>query len=202
MKFPTTRPGSLALLLSADEPPRVAIARRRFLRTLGACAAAAILLPKEVFASAADTVKAFLGSFNHAGGDKERAARDKAIEDVVDDMSIFARGIARDKLKEANPIASTLKFAESGGSLTVTLGKRTYTAPLDGRSVKVKAINGDDMDMKYKVGENRIEQIFSGDEKGRINTFKLDGDTVTMHVRIHAEALPKDLVYKLTYARG
>ena len=164
---------------------------------LGACLAAA---SRQAAAEEAP-IDAFLGSFRHAGGQKEREARDKAIEDVVADMSFIARGIARDKLKQSNPIAKKLAFVSDRKDLTVTMDTRSYTGPLDGSPVKVKTILGDEMDMRLKCRSGALDQSFSAEDKSRLNAFRFDGDKLVLSVRVHASALPKDLVYKLTYER-
>jgi len=174
--------------------------RRRILYA-GASAMIASFSPSA--SAAEDEAKAYMGAFRHAGGDKERAARDSAIEDVVSGMSFLVRKIARDRLTSANPIASDLKFSKSATSLTVVMDKRSFTGPLDGSKTKVKSISGDDMDMSYDITSKSLTQKFEADKKGRVNIFTLDGDKrLGMKVRVYAEQLPKDLVYRLTYERA
>lgn len=173
--------------------------RRKLIELAGAAATLA-LLPREAFAEESP-VSAFLGTFKHTGGEKEREARDKAIEDVVADMSFISRGIARDKLKQSNPIVQSLGFAADAKNLTVAMDARSYKGPLDGSRVKVKTILGDEMDMHFKIKRAALDQVFSGDEKGRVNAFRFDTKKLVFHVRVHASALPKDLVYKLTYEK-
>lgn len=177
------------------------ISRREILLATGVASIAAVF-PRELMAAPSDAVSAFLGSFSHAGGDKERELRDKAIEDVVGEMNFLIRGTARSRLKSSNAIAAAVKIASDASSLTISLDGRVYTAPLDGRSVKVTGITGDELDLSYRVTNGRIEQSFKGDERGRVNTYSLDGDRVVMQVRIYASQLPKDLKYKLTYKRA
>jgi len=149
-----------------------------------------------------DPLDPFVGRFRHSGGDKEREARDKAIDDVVAGMSIVVRGIARDRLKEANPICAKLAFAATAKDLTVAMDARAYTGPRNGGKVKVKGVTGDELEMHYAITTGRVEQVFAAEEKGRTNRFSLTEDTVSMRVRVHATQLPKDLVYTLTYTRA
>jgi hypothetical protein len=174
--------------------------RRRLLAALG-LGGLAWTAPRALFADE-PAVKAFLGRYRHAGGDKELKARDQAIDDVVESMNFLARGIARDKLKETNPIAASLGIAADAKDLTITLDTRTYTGPLNGGTVKVKSITGDLMDMHYAVSKAEITQVFSGDDRGRVNRYRLDSGKLTMHVRVHSSRLPKALVYSLTYVRA
>lgn len=173
---------------------------RRSLLCLAGAGAAFVALPGAALADD-DALKSLLGTYRHAGGDAEREARDRAIEGVVSEMSIFSRGIARDKLKEGNPIAAKLALSATDASLTVALDKRSFTAPRDGKSVKVTTVTGDEMNMRFKLGKDLIEQVFFLDDRGKVNRFRPDGAKLVLNVRVHAKRLPKDLVYKLTYER-
>ncbi len=151
--------------------------------------------------SGADVAHRYLGEYRFAGGAKERAQLAKAIDDLASRMNVFARGIARDKLTETNPIASALSFAANAKVLTVRFDGRAFTGPLDGRPAKVTAISGDTMEMRYRFADAQIRQWIAGDEKGQVNTFRLDGRRVTQSVRVYASQLPGDLLYTLTYER-
>lgn len=142
----------------------------------------------------------YLGDYRHIGGQAELDARDAAIDGVVADMSFLSRGIARDKLKDTNPIASNIRLSASDAGLTIAMDERAYTSSRDGGPTRVKGITGDALDMNVTVGDE-IEQRFSGDEKGRVNHFRVDGDKLIVRVRVFAEALPKDVVYELTYQK-
>jgi len=173
---------------------------RRGLLTAAGIGVIASVLPLEAMAD--DELAPFLGTFKFSGGEKEQKALDKAIDGVVSQMNLLVRGMARDKLKQANPIATNISFASDANILTVTFDSRTYTAPLDGTPVKIKSILGDDMMLSYKVmcpGE--IQQLFSGDDKGRANHARVDGTTCTVDVRVYSSKLPHDLVYSLTYSK-
>jgi hypothetical protein len=143
----------------------------------------------------------FVGDHRFQGGDKERKARDAAIDSVVDDMNIIARGIARDRLKESNKIAERITIAREGERISFTHDGRRYTAVLGGPPVRVKSSTGDDVSLRYALRGESIEQIFVGEQGGRINTFKLTDDKMVVEVRIHSEKLPKDVVYTLSYSR-
>jgi hypothetical protein len=143
----------------------------------------------------------FVGDHRFQGGDKERKARDAAIDSVVDDMSIFARGIARDRLRESNKIAERIAIARNGDRVSFTHDGRRYTALLGGPPVRVKSSTGDEVSLRYALRGGTIEQIFVGEQGSRTNTFKLTDQKMTVHVRIHSEKLPKDVVYTLSYSR-
>jgi hypothetical protein len=143
----------------------------------------------------------FVGTYKFAGGDPERVAVDRAIDGVVSEMSGLVRGIARGRLADANRVAEELILLGGGNTFAVLVDKRAYTGRLDGTAVKVKTVTGDMMDMRFEVGP-QLAQIFTDEEKGRTNRFELRGEQLIMHVRVHASALPRDLLYDLTYTRA
>lgn len=182
---------------SGDLP---SLSRRQVLVATGAASLCTLLPWHRAAAEGAE--KPFVGSYKYSGGDKEKEARDAAIDDVVSSMNIVSRTIARERLKSANAIAQAVVIASDGTNLTISLDTRVYKAPLAGTSVKVTGITGDQLDLTYSVSTGKIEQRFSAEGKGRVNGFTRSGEQLTMSVRVHATQLPKDLKYKLTYKKS
>lgn len=174
--------------------------RRAFLVGAGA-AAGSLVLPRAALAG--DPVeKIFLGKYTHAGGEREREGRDKAIEAVVRELNVLIRGIARDKLRDANPIPAAVSIASDGKALTVTHDKLAFTAPINGAAAKVKGVTGDTLDLVHVVTATQLEQRFGTKKQGRINTYTKSGEQLVLDVRIYADRLPKDVVYRLTYKKA
>lgn len=150
---------------------------------------------------AADSpAKKFEGTYRLAG-ESEKAARDRAIDALVAEMSVFSRGIARSRLIDGNPVAEEISIgAVAGNKLRVAQDDRDYAAPLDGQKAKVKGISGDEMDMHFAIGDE-LTQTFATDGRGKVYTYRIDGDTLKMTVRLHSDQLPKELIYELTYNR-
>jgi hypothetical protein len=115
-------------------------------------------------------------------------------------MNMLIRGIAKDRLLEANPIPGELLFTGGGSTFAIVMDGRAYAAPLDGTKVKVNTVTGDIMDMHYMFGD-KLDQFFRDSAKGRVNHFELIGSKLVMHVRVFADVLPKELVYDLTFER-
>lgn len=145
-------------------------------------------------AAAGRKIADYVGAFHHTGGDADRRARDDAIEDVVKEMSFIVRGIARDRLKEANPIAQQVGVALDGEELTVSFDSRRYTAPLSGEPVEVVGITGDTLQLRHRFRKGRVLQLFDGGDKSRRNVLSLDDEgRLTVRVTVSSEKLPKDL---------
>lgn len=142
------------------------------------------------------------GSFRYAGGGRERAARDEAIDQVVEEMNFIVRGIARKRLREANQIRERVAISRQGDKLTIRLDGQPYTATINGPPVDVVGHDGMELKLRYRLAKGRIEQTLQGKEGGRTAHFQVDGKgRLTMSVRIFSEKLPKDVRYRLTYAR-
>jgi hypothetical protein len=180
----------------------MSLLNRRAWMSAAGCGAAALIVPAWASAQHASMIHPFLGAFRFVGGDEERNVWSASIDDVVAGMSVLTRGIARDRLKETNPIATTLAFLGNDKVLTSSFDARVYTGLFDGTEVMVTTTAGDKMKLELKLKQDELQQIFTGDEKGRTNTFRLSGDKMTKHVRVHASKLPKPLVYTLSYERA
>ena len=151
---------------------------------------------------ATGAVDRLAGSFRFAGGGRERAARDAAIEQVVEEMNFLVRGIARKRLREANRIRERVAISRSSDKLTIRLDGQPYTATINGPPVDMVAHDGMEVKLSYRIANGRIEQTLQGAEGGRTNHFEVDGKgRLTVQVRVFSEKLPKDVRYRLTYAR-
>ncbi len=172
-------------------------------RTLFAGAAAfsvAGLLPRIARADAG-TAPALAGSYRFAGGDGERRALERAIDKAVDGVSVFVREVARDRLENANPVPSQLTVGVDDSTLTLAYGEESFTAPLDGRTVRIKAHGGEELQLRLEPSKTFVDQVFSSEDGSRTNRLRPSGDKLLVEVVVRAPKLEKALVYRLTYAR-
>lgn len=176
--------------------------RQRLLIALGVLLASMVARP----ASASDKGSAQLlgqitGRYRFVGGKTQRRGVKRAIERVVSQMNFLIRGFARSRLEETNRVASKISIDRQGERITISFDERTYTAPLDGRTVWVKGVTGDKVKLKLRAGRKRLLQVFIGDRGQRANAF-LPGNrrTLVLKVTISSDRLPGDIRYRLTYA--
>jgi hypothetical protein len=146
-------------------------------------------------------ITAFIGRYEWVGGKPEQQVVWRKIEGIASSFNLFAQGIVRSKLAESNQIAKQIRIEADSETLVVYHDEKTASAPLDGGAAKFKAINGEQMDLSFKVEPQTITQTFAGKGKGQVNSYTLDGDTLTVHVSIKASQLPRELAYDLTYKR-
>jgi hypothetical protein len=143
----------------------------------------------------------FIGTYEWAGGKPEQQVVWRKIEGIASSFNLFAQGIVRSKLAESNQIARQIRIEADSETLVIYHDDKNASAPLDGSPAKFKAINGEMMDLTFKVEPQTITQTFAGKGKGQVNSYTLDGDTLTVHVSIKASQLPRELAYDLTYKR-
>ena len=142
-----------------------------------------------------------IGTYEWVGGKPEQQAVWRKIEGIASSFNLFAQGIVRSKLAESNQIAKQIRIEADSETLVLHHDAKSASAPLDGSPTKFKAINGEQMDLSFAVEPQKIQQTFAGKGKGQVNTYTLDGDTLTVHVSIKANQLPRELAYDLTYKR-
>lgn len=149
----------------------------------------------------------FVGTYEFVGGDVEKEARSKAIEDGVKPLSPpLVRGVARSRLYAANEVPKQMVFLGYGKWFETRVDGYRYASYLDGSPYKVETSTGDVMDLRIKFGAAAdsaptLEQAFTDEAKGRVNTFEIAGNRLIMHVRVSATLLPKDITYDLTFER-
>lgn len=154
-------------------------------------------------AAPARPIDALAGTYRWVGGTPEKRVLWRKIENIAATFNFIAKPIVEQKLAEGNVIPNEIRIAADADTVHVTTDGKTVSAPLDGSSaVKVKAINGEMMDVTFSVGDRTLTQTAKGIAKGRVNTYTLKDDgRLTLHVRVYASQLPSELVYDLTYER-
>lgn len=176
------------------------LSRRALLAGSTALGFSTILLPRTARASVA--VEEILGGYKHAGGDKERRALQAAIDDVVAGLGVVSREVARARLERANPIPSSLVLAADKQSLMLAYDAELYSAPLSGKTVKVRSSAGEEMELHVDMTKTSVDQVFSAEDASRTNRLHMVDGKLAIDVVVSAPQLPKALSYRLTYTRS
>jgi hypothetical protein len=166
-----------------------------------AAPAAPTLKPPSAEAAAESPATRFVGTYKWVGGVTEQRALWGKIEGIANTFNFIAKPIVRDKLAAGNQISKEIRIESDGKTILIKHEKQDQQAPMDGTPVKIRATNGEMMDMSFELKENEIVQTFKGNAKGRVNRYVIEDGKLVMHVRIHAAQLPKELVYELTYEK-
>ena len=146
------------------------------------------------------------GSYVYAGGEKEIAARNAAIDKATESMFFAIKGVARSKLREKTPVSPSVGITFGSGKITVSAaGAPPAGSPDNGSSVAYKNPDGQTSKLSQKLtADGKLVQIFASENGSRTNTFSLssDGKTLTMRVSIESGKLPQAVQYALTYRRS
>ena len=108
----------------------------RFARaSIGAATAALVLvsfLPGDGQAQAQDPkLERLVGVYRFVGGHKEVREVERAIDEAVDEMNVFIRGIARRRLKEPNLPTDEVRISAQSDLITVARsGQPSISAPV------------------------------------------------------------------------
>lgn len=142
--------------------------------------------------------------WNHryAGGEQGRAAIEQAIDDATEDMSSLIRGVARRRLREANPIIDELGFSLGGDPLRASyIGGRIIESPASGTPVDWVDQFGESIEVSQRWSDRELVQHMVGEGGSRTNVYRFseDGKSMTMSVTIEAPRLPKPIRYRLEY---
>lgn len=143
-------------------------------------------------------------AFAYAGGPRERAGLDTAIDRAIADLFFVIRPIARGRLHDLNPVYSTISVHFANGQIEVLMaGRPIFRSPESGTRVQWTAPDNDHYQLSQRFENGRIVQEIAGPTGVRRNELIItpDGHVLSLRVRITSSQLPAPLAYSLTYRR-
>jgi len=148
----------------------------------------------------------FAGTYRYVGGEAEIKELDEAIEEVVEKMNFFIRGIARRRLRAPNlPSSGVGVFIERGQIRITRPGRPEVSAPANGTTVTWRhPTDGDVFRVSHGLDDRgAMYQRFEDDRSLSLNHFTLsdDGRRLTIRTEVTADRLPAPLRFKTTYER-
>jgi hypothetical protein len=146
----------------------------------------------------------FVGTYEYVGGNAEIDEMDRAIDEAVEQLNVFIRGIARRRLQEANRPTETLTIAASDREITITRsGKPEITAPADGTAVAWKnPENGNQLEVSHGVTRKGVlSQRIEGDRGTSENRFVLDdaAGRLSVETTILVDRVDDPIRFETTY---
>ncbi len=148
----------------------------------------------------------YAGNYAYVGGDAEIGALDRAIDEVVDQMSFLIRGIARRRLRAPNLPSKTVGIVLEKEQIRIDRpGQPEVSAPADGTPISWRhPSDGDLFQVSHGLdAEGVLYQRFEGERSISRNRFVLSQDEkrLTIHTFITADRLPAPLRFKMSYER-
>jgi hypothetical protein len=154
-------------------------------------------------ASTTATPTRMSGSFVLAEARSTAEARvNDAIEEAVNHMSFFIRGIGRGRLRETNDVPERVDIQVTGDHVVVRYDGDAYEGDL-GVERQIVA-RGKQTQMTIRRNESRLSLLFRSDdgEKLQLHTFSDDGREMSFDVRVTSDQLPSPLTYRIAYRRS
>lgn len=144
----------------------------------------------------------FTGVWQHAKRADEEQQRQSAIKKATEDMSIFIRGTARDRLREKTAPPSELTLKVTGEDFTIVNQDRTVSLRLNGKPV-TREKDGKRVTLSARSVRNQIVLVSKGEKAERTNTYTLSKDKMqlTMSVKMTGERLSAPVAYKASFKR-
>ncbi len=132
----------------------------------------------------------------------------KAIEIAVRGMGWPREGIARSRLEKTNlpPYQRVvIQLEPSVTSVSITTDKRApIQTSADGTPIDWMREDKEKFKVSTVLKIGPLEQTFKSKDGQRVNTYSIsaDGKTLTIHVSVTSDRLPRPLTYKLVYKRA
>jgi len=128
---------------------------------------------------------------------------DKRVEKFMDELPFYKRPFARPRLKTATEPCWTLTFKRPDtDTISITChNDKPVVTPDDGTKKRWTSNDGDSYDVTQTVHDDKIVQVFESDSGTRTNTYRVDGDNMTLDIRLASPQLPIDLTYTRYFER-
>ncbi|MGF1464503.1 MAG: hypothetical protein ACFCGT_00085 [Sandaracinaceae bacterium] len=147
--------------------------------------------------------EALNGRWRNTAADGGEQAIARAVERGIDGLFALARPVARRRLTESNPPIRQLEIEVTSSRIHVDLGAgREHVTPPN--TWRPEDSPGGRIQVRQTItGSGTLKVESRADQGSARHLFRLEGDDRLRHqVRIHAERLPHDVVYNLTYRRA
>ncbi|MEM1414139.1 MAG: hypothetical protein AAGH15_04530 [Myxococcota bacterium] len=155
-----------------------------------------------LLASPAAAQEGLAGTWQHAGGGQESAAREAAIEAATEELSRMIRSRARGRLAERTTPAPRLQITVAGDAVTITGPNGRLALTVGGPAVRVEGQNGSGQVRATRRGGNLVVTM-RGDGGTQTTTYRLseDGRRLVLQVEMRGERLSAPLRFRATYRR-
>lgn len=153
----------------------------------------------------AGTVACFVGTWQHSGGDEDRAGSLAAVSAVTEQLNGFIAGMAQSKLEHAVRIDGTLEIREAEGIVTIARSERPqpFVAPANGSTFLTVNEDGDEARGSLRIVGQELVTLIETDSGGGERTYRIDeAGRLEIHTRIFSPRLPAEVVFVTHYARS
>lgn len=129
---------------------------------------------------------------------------DAAVAQAADAMPFYARGIARDRLRDGTPLIRRIELAfDESGDLTVSFDGRRYETPVGRTVVRTRHSDGERMRVTQRLRPSgQLEQVFQTGGGTRWYVYTSTGEgTLRMESTTNSDRMPQPMAFTLDYRR-
>ena len=169
------------------------------LAALAALALAASTLPAAA-EDASPAPSVFNGRWVYAGGEDEDRARVRAIEKATEDLSVFKRGTARERLRERTALPRVLELGVEGGRVQLSEDGKEVSLELGAKPREMQK-DGKRGTLAGRLDGEQLVVVAAGKDGTVTTRYKVapDRERLTLSVRLDADVLSGPLEYRATY---
>jgi hypothetical protein len=143
------------------------------------------------------------GTYEYVGGQKQIDEMNRRIEEGVEELNVFIRGIAERRLREANRPTDRLTITHANGEIIVARsGRPDMAAPANGTSVDWEnPENGNELKVSHEIRNGVLWQRLKGDRGSSVNRFVLskDGKRLSVNTQVRVDRLEDPIRFDVTY---
>ena len=128
---------------------------------------------------------------------------DAAVNQTVNAMNFFVRGVARPLLRENTFVNSEIELRfRANNNIFVRFDDRArYTTPL-GRARQVQTHEGDPMNVTQRFRGETLEQVFQADQGTRWNVYTVISENrIRVDATTNGDMMPQPMHFALNYRR-
>ena len=147
----------------------------------------------------------FEGTWQLVGGSsRAQQVVNRAVDQAVDAMPFFYRGIARDRLRDGTPVVRRIELTfGDAGALAVSFDGRRYETPIGQTRTRTRASDGERMRVTQRLRpDGQLEQVFQTDTGTRWYVYRATGpDALRVESTTNSDRMPQPLHFALDYHR-
>jgi hypothetical protein len=130
---------------------------------------------------------------------------EQAIENALSEENFLVRPIARERLRKTNEPFGKVIIDQSTDQISILVDSGPpIITPADGRRIKWKKPDGEELLVNTKIENGELNQIFIAKDGKRIDSYRLspDGQELTLVVTTTSDQLKLPLNYTQMFKRS
>lgn len=128
----------------------------------------------------------------------------RGIHQVTEDLPMFERFYARQRLASVNPLYRVIRVAPVEGGLDLAFDGRAPLHLQEGHDIAWVREDGEPFSVRLTTQGRRFTQVYRGRDGQRTNAFYLtpSGQALVLEVTVKSHKLAKALHYHLVYEKA